>query len=56
MHSEAWRQMLAGKGRETGSETEASKQASRGKWTTEAGKQKQADRQTQAKIDILRER
>jgi hypothetical protein len=27
VHTEAWRQKLAGKGRETGSQTEASKQA-----------------------------
>jgi hypothetical protein len=29
MYTEAWRQKLAGKGRETGSQTQASKQASR---------------------------
>jgi hypothetical protein len=44
MHTEAWRQKLAGKGRETGSKTEAGRGG------------KQADRQKQAKIDVVRER
>jgi hypothetical protein len=50
-------QKLAGKGRETGSQTEASKQAGRGKWATEAGKQKHAgrqagkDRRSRGKVD-----
>jgi hypothetical protein len=41
MHTEAWRQKLAGKGRVTGSQIEASRQA---------------DRQKQAKIDVVKER
>jgi hypothetical protein len=43
MHTEAWRQKLAGKGRETGSQTEASKQA---------GKQSQAFRSRKAEAGM----
>jgi hypothetical protein len=48
MHTEVWRQKLAGKGKETGSQTEASKQA--GRQAEGSGQLKQA------KIDTVRER
>jgi hypothetical protein len=44
MHTKAWRQKLAGKGREIGSQTEERK-AGRGKWATEAGRKVSRQRQ-----------
>jgi hypothetical protein len=56
MLGEAWRQKLAGKGRETGSQTDASKQAGRGRWAPEAGKQKQAGRQAGRQTEAGKDR